>query len=83
MCCDCEAMDFDGQDMSFMMGPSNLNVYEHRFINTSTIETTKRGPHKGHNRKYMEVEGPCCDLLDHCSQWAESLAYQEDNMILG
>ncbi len=58
MCCDCEVMDFDGEDMSVMMGPSNLNVYDHRFINTSTIETTKGGPHKGHNRKYMEVEGP-------------------------
>ncbi len=23
------------------MGQSNLNVYEHRFISTSTIETTK------------------------------------------
>ncbi len=61
-------MDFDGEDMSFMMGPSNLNVYEHRFINTSTIVTTKRGLHKGHNRKYMELEGPCHDLLDHCSK---------------
>ncbi len=50
---------------------------------SSTIETTKRGPHKGHNRKYMEVEGPCHDLLDHCSQRAELLAYQDDNMILG
>ncbi len=56
MSCDYEVMDFDGEDMSFMMGPSNLNVYEHTFINTSTIETTKRGPHKGHSRKYMEVE---------------------------
>ncbi len=83
MCCDCEVMDFDGEDMSFMMGPSNLNVYEHSSINTSTIETTKRGPHKGHNRKYMEVEGPFHDLLDQCSQWAELLTYQEDNMILG
>ncbi len=55
MCCDCEVMDLDGVDMSVIMGPSNLNVYEHRFINSSTIETTKRGPHKGHNRKYMEV----------------------------
>ncbi len=54
--------------MSVTMGPSNVNIYEHRFINTSTIETTKRGPHKGNNRKYMEVEGPCHDLLDHCSQ---------------
>ncbi len=57
MHCDCEHMDYDGEDMSFMMEPSNLNVYEDRFINTSTIETTKRGTHKGHNRKYMEVEG--------------------------
>ncbi len=55
MCCDCEVMDFDGEDMSFMSGPSNLNVYEHRFINANTIETTKRGPDNGHNRKYMEV----------------------------
>ncbi len=39
MCYDCEVMDFDGDDMSFMMGPSNLNIYEHRFINTSTIVT--------------------------------------------
>ncbi len=23
------------------------------------------------------------DLLDHCSEWAELLSYQEDNMILG
>ncbi len=68
MCCDCEVMDFDGADMSLMMGPSNLNVYEHRFINTSTIETTKRGPYKGHYRKYMELEGTCHDSLDHCSQ---------------
>ncbi len=37
MCCDCEVMDFDGENMNFMMGPSNLNIYEHRFINTSTI----------------------------------------------
>ncbi len=44
MCCDYEVMDFDGEDMSFMMGPSNVDVYEHRFINTSTIDTTKRGP---------------------------------------
>ncbi len=66
-----------------MMGPSNLNVYELRFINTSIIETTKRGHNKRHNRKYMEVEGPCHDLLDHCLQWAELLAYQEDNMIFG
>ncbi len=44
-----------------MIGPSNLNVYEHRFINNSTIETTKRGPHKVHNRKYMEVGGHCRD----------------------
>ncbi len=70
LCCDCncEVMDFDGEDMSFMMGPSNLNVYEHRLIKTSAIETTKRGPHKGHIRKYMEVEGPCHDLLERCSQ---------------
>ncbi len=68
MCCNCEVMDFDGEDMSVMMGPSNLNIYEHRFINTSTIETTKICPHKGHNRKYMEVEGPCHNLLDHFSQ---------------
>ncbi len=68
MCCDYEVMDCDGEDMSFMMGPSNLNIYEHRFINTSTIETTKRGLYKGHNRKYMTVEGSCHDLLDHCSQ---------------
>ncbi len=54
---DCEVMDCDCEDMNFMMGPSNLNVYEHRFINTSTIETTKRDPpHKGHNRKYMELK---------------------------
>ncbi len=39
--------------MSFMVGPSNLNIYEHRFINTSTVETTERCPHKGHNRKYI------------------------------
>ncbi len=32
-----------------------------------TIEATKRGPHQGHNGKYMEVEGPCPDLLDHSS----------------
>ncbi len=83
MCCNCEVMGFDGEDMSFMMRPSNLNFYEHRFINTSTIETTKRVTHKEQNRKYMEVEGPCRDLLDHCSQWAELIAYQEDNMILG
>ncbi len=52
MCCGCEVMDFDGEDRSFMMGPSNHNIYEHRFINTSTIETTKRGHHQGQNRKY-------------------------------
>ncbi len=68
MSCDCEVMDFGDEDMSFIMGPSNLNIYEHRFINTSTIETTKRGPHQGHNRKYMEVEGRCHDLQDHCSE---------------
>ncbi len=68
MCCDCEIMDFDGEDMSFMTGPSNLSIYEYRFINNSTIETIDRSFHKGHNRKYMEVEGPCHDLLDHCSQ---------------
>ncbi len=68
MCCDCEIMDFDGEDMSFMMGPYNLNIDEHRFINTITIEATKRGPHKGHNRNCMEVGGPCLDLVDHCSQ---------------
>ncbi len=83
MYCDCEVMDFAGEDMSFMMEPSNLNIYEHRFINTSTIEPTKRGHHKGHNRKYMEVERPCHDSLDHCSQWAELLTYQVDTMILG
>ncbi len=79
----CEVMDCDGEDMSVMMGPSNLNIYEHRFINTCIIQTSKWGPHKGHNRKYMEVEGPWCDLPDHCSQWVELLAYQEDNMLLG
>ncbi len=68
MCCDCEVMDFDSEEMSFTMGSSDLNVYEHSFIKTSTIETTKRDFHKGHNRKYMEVEGPCPDLLHHCSQ---------------
>ncbi len=26
-----------------------------------------RGPHQGHNRKCMEVEEPCHDLLDQCS----------------
>ncbi len=67
-CCDCEVMDFDGEDKNFMMGQSNLNVCEHRFINTSTIETTKRGHRKGHNRKYMEMEGLCHDLLDHFSK---------------
>ncbi len=41
MCCDCEVMDFGGEDMSFVMGPSYLNIYEHMFTNTSTIETTK------------------------------------------
>ncbi len=51
-----------------MMEPSNLNVYEHRFINTSTTETTKGGSDEERNRKYMEVEGPCHDLLNHCSQ---------------
>ncbi len=61
-------MDLDGEGMSFMMGLSNLNIYEHRFIITSTIETTKRDTHKEHNRKCMEVEGPCRDLLDHCSR---------------
>ncbi len=47
------------------------------------LRPQKNDPHNGHNRKYMEVEEPCRDLLDHCSQWAELLAYQEDNMILG
>ncbi len=70
MCCNCEVMDFDDEDMSFMMGPSNLNVYEHKFINTGTIETIIRGPHKGHNRKCIKVKGHCCDLLDNCSHWA-------------
>ncbi len=83
MCCDCGVMDFDVEDTGFMMGPSNLNVYGHSFINTSTIETTKWGSHKRHNRKYMEVEGPSHDLLEHYLQWAELLAYQEDNIILG
>ncbi len=83
MCYDCEVMDFDGEDMSFMLGPSNFKVYEHRFINTITIETMKRGPDKGYNKKYMEVEGPCHNLPDHCSQGAELLTYQEDNLILG
>ncbi len=36
MCCDCEVMDIDGEDMNFMMEPSNLNIYELRLINTST-----------------------------------------------
>ncbi len=83
MSCDCEVMDCDGEDLSFMMWPSNLNIYERMFINTSTIETTKRGPHKGHSRKYLEVEGHCRDLLDHCLQSAELVTYQEDNIILG
>ncbi len=78
MCCECEVIDFDCEDMSFMMGPSDLKVYVHRFINTSTIETTKRGPHKGNSRKRMEVEGPCHDLQDHSSQWAALLTYQYD-----
>ncbi len=42
------------------------------------LRPQKRGCHKGHNRKYMEVEGPYRDLLDHCSQWVELLPYQED-----
>ncbi len=39
-------MDFDGEEMSFMIVSPNLNIYEHRFINTSTIETTKEVPIK-------------------------------------
>ncbi len=37
----------------------------HRFV--STIGATKRGPHQGHNGKYMDVEGPCHVVPDHCS----------------
>ncbi len=33
----------------------------------NNIEATKGGPYQGHTRKYMEVEGPYHDLLDHCS----------------
>ncbi len=36
-CCDCEVMGFDGEDMSFMMAPSNVNIYEHRFINAIVL----------------------------------------------
>ncbi len=53
-----------GEAMSFMI-VFNLNVYENKFI--KTIEATKRYPHQGDNRKYMEVEGPCHELPDHCS----------------
>ncbi len=35
----------------------------------------------GRNGKYMEVEGPCHNLLYHSSQGAELLAYQEENTI--
>ncbi len=31
MCYDCVVKYFDGEDTSLMMGPSNLNIYEHRF----------------------------------------------------
>ncbi len=41
-----------------------------------TLLRPQRGPHQGHNRKCMEVEGPCHVLLDHCE-------LKEDNMILG
>ncbi len=68
-CCDCEVMGFDGEDMSFMMAPSNVNIYEHRFINAIVLlRAQNEVPHKGHNGNYMEVEGPCHDLQDHCSQ---------------
>ncbi len=33
----------------------------------STIGPTKRGPHRGYNWKYMEVDGPCHVLPDRCS----------------
>ncbi len=59
MNCDCEAMDIDLGTISFMAGSY------HSFMSTS--EATKRGPHQGHNGKYMEVEGPCPDLLDNSS----------------
>ncbi len=75
---DCEVMDFDGEDMSFMMLPILT------FMSTGLSTLVLLRPQKdGHNRKKMEVEGPCHDLLDHCSQWAELLTYQEDNMSLG
>ncbi len=74
MCCDCEVMDFDGKDMSFMMGHPNLT-----FMNTGLSTLVLLRPQK---------EVPIRDTMentwkDHCSQWAELLAYQEDNMILG
>ncbi len=62
MCCDCEVMDFDDEDMSFMTGPQHSIL---KFMNT--VEATNRGPHHGHNGKYMEVEGSCHVFLDHCS----------------
>ncbi len=67
MKCECEVIDFDGGAMSFYDRAIafNLHVYEHKFM--TTIEVTKRGPHQGHNWKYMEVEGRCHVLLNHCS----------------
>ncbi len=46
MCCDCEAMDFDGEAMSFMTGTIvfNIKVYEHKFMNT--IEVSKSDPYQ-------------------------------------
>ncbi len=44
MCFDCEAMDLDGEVMSFMTVTIvfNIKVYGHKFMNT--IEATKEVP---------------------------------------
>ncbi len=56
----CRGYEFYDRTIAF-----NLKVYEHKFMNT--IESTKKGPHHGYNRKYMEVEGLSYVWLDHCS----------------
>ncbi len=59
-----------------------FQFYEHKFMNT--IEATKRGPHQVHIGKYMEVEGPCHVLLDHCwhVSWITWLPWRQSDFRL-
>ncbi len=69
---DDEVMDLDGGARNFcekhhvaIILNQGYILLAHRFVRTSGA--TKRGPHQGHNGKYMEVEGPYNVLPDYCS----------------